>query len=257
MLRRLFLHHARRRLHSSGTAASVSLSTPTFAIFGANTGVGKTLVSAGLAAALLSSPSPSVSSVAYLKPLQTGYPVDSDAGFVFSRTPALLRASTSPRATRLVASCRILFPSPAVEARAEPLHEGQEKVVIYGAGTAEETKVLACCTAYAWREPVSPHLAAEREGMTAGDDEVKGCVAQWLLDEGVGEGGEVWKVLETAGGVASPSASGTLQCDLYRCVPFAPCSLAIDFIHTHVLFLCLILLNLDIMCLGQNEQNDI
>ena len=33
----------------------------------------------------------------------------------------------------------------------------------------------------------------------------------------MGEGGEVWKVLETAGGVASPGASGTLQCDLYRC----------------------------------------
>lgn len=100
----------------------------------------------------------------------------------------------------------------------------------YGAGAAEQTKVLACCTAYAWREPVSPHLAAEREGMAAGDDEVKGCVEQWLLEEGIGEGGEVWKILETAGGVASPSASGTLQCDLYRCVLFTPCSFAIDFI---------------------------
>jgi dethiobiotin synthetase/adenosylmethionine--8-amino-7-oxononanoate aminotransferase len=219
MFGRLFLHHARRRLHSSGTASSVPLSTPTFAIFGANTGVGKTLVSAGLAAALLCSPSPSVSSVSYLKPLQTGYPVDSDARFVFSRAPALLRASASPRATRLVASCRTLFPSPAVETKAaEPLHESQEKVVVtYGAGAAEQTKVLACCTAYAWREPVSPHLAAEREGMAVGDDQVKECVAQWLLEENVGEGGAVWKVLETAGGVASPGASGTLQCDLYRC----------------------------------------
>ncbi|XP_021304673.1 bifunctional dethiobiotin synthetase/7,8-diamino-pelargonic acid aminotransferase, mitochondrial isoform X2 [Sorghum bicolor] len=218
MFGRLFLHHARRRLHSSGTASSVPLSTPTFAIFGANTGVGKTLVSAGLAAALLCSPSPSVSSVSYLKPLQTGYPVDSDARFVFSRAPALLRASASPRATRLVASCRTLFPSPAVETKAaEPLHESQEKVVVtYGAGAAEQTKVLACCTAYAWREPVSPHLAAEREGMAVGDDQVKECVAQWLLEENVGEGGAVWKVLETAGGVASPGASGTLQCDLYR-----------------------------------------
>ena len=69
MLRHLFLHHARRCLQTSSTDSSVPLSTPTFAIFGANTGVGKTLISAGLAAALLSSPSPSVSSVAYLKPL--------------------------------------------------------------------------------------------------------------------------------------------------------------------------------------------
>ncbi|KAJ1267930.1 hypothetical protein BS78_07G096500 [Paspalum vaginatum] len=218
MLRRLFLHHARRRHHSSfsASAASVPLSTPAFAVFGANTGVGKTLVSAGLAAALLSSPSPPVSSVAYLKPLQTGYPADSDARFVFSRTPALLRASSSPRATRLVASCRTLFPSPAVGAEAEPLHESQEKVLTYGGDGSEETKVLACRTVYAWREPVSPHLAAEREGMAAGDDEVRGCVEQWLLEECVAEGGEVWKLLETAGGVASPGASGTLQCDLYR-----------------------------------------
>ncbi|WVZ94342.1 hypothetical protein U9M48_040243 [Paspalum notatum var. saurae] len=218
MLRRRLLHHARRRHHSSSSAsaASVPLSTPAFAVFGANTGVGKTLVSAGLAAALLSSPSPLVSSVAYLKPLQTGYPADSDARFVFSRAPALLRASSSPRATRLVASCRTLFPSPAVGAEAEPLHESPEKVLTYGGDGSEETKVLACRTVYAWREPVSPHLAAEREGMAAEDDEVRGCVEQWLLEECVAEGGEVWKLLETAGGVASPGASGTLQCDLYR-----------------------------------------
>nr|CAB3480520.1 unnamed protein product [Digitaria exilis] len=218
MLRRLLLHSRQRRRYSSAAAASVPLSTPTFAVFGANTGVGKTLVSAGLTAALLNSPAPSVSAVAYLKPLQTGYPADSDARFVFSRTPALLRASSSPpRATRLVASCSTLFPSPPVGAEAEPLHKSQEKVVTYGRdGAPEETKLLSCRTLYAWRDPVSPHLAAEREGMAAGDDEVRGFVEQWLLEEGVGKDGEVWKVLETAGGVASPGASGTLQCDLYR-----------------------------------------
>ncbi|GJN36790.1 hypothetical protein PR202_gb25686 [Eleusine coracana subsp. coracana] len=97
MLRRL-LHHARRRRRyssssSSSAAGVVPLSTPTFAVFGANTGVGKTLVSAGLSAALLSSPT--TSAVDYLKPLQTGYPADSDARFVFTRAPALLRANPS------------------------------------------------------------------------------------------------------------------------------------------------------------------
>ncbi|GJN09705.1 hypothetical protein PR202_ga27735 [Eleusine coracana subsp. coracana] len=217
MLRRL-LHHARRRRRYSSAASSsaagvVPLSTPTFAVFGANTGVGKTLVSAGLSAALLSSPT--TSAVDYLKPLQTGYPVDSDARFVFTRAPALLRANpSSPRATRLVASCRTLFPSPAVGA--DPAHsESQEAVVRCGEEGAEETKVLACRTVYAWREPVSPHLAAEREGMAVTDKEVRDSVGQWLL-EGVVEQGEVWKLLETAGGVASPGPSGTLQCDLYR-----------------------------------------
>ncbi|TVU42146.1 hypothetical protein EJB05_08537 [Eragrostis curvula] len=216
MLRRL-LHHARRRRHYSAAASNagvVPLSTPTFAVFGANTGVGKTLVSAGLSAALLSSPT--TSAVGYLKPLQTGYPADSDARFVFTRAPALLRSSSSSsRATRLVASCRTLFPSPAVGA--EPVHrEGQEIVVRYGGDGPEETKVLACRTVYAWNEPVSPHLAAEREGMTVRDEEVRGSVEQWLVEGVVEEGEEVWKVLETAGGVASPGPSGTLQCDLYR-----------------------------------------
>ncbi|KAK3121237.1 hypothetical protein QOZ80_8BG0649110 [Eleusine coracana subsp. coracana] len=217
MLRRL-LHHARRRRRyssssSSSAAGVVPLSTPTFAVFGANTGVGKTLVSAGLSAALLSSPT--TSAVDYLKPLQTGYPADSDARFVFTRAPALLRANPSfPRATRLVASCRTLFPSPAVGA--DPAHsESQEAVVRCGEEGAEETKVLACRTVYAWREPVSPHLAAEREGMSVTDQEVRDSVGQWLV-EGVLEQGEAWKVLETAGGVASPGPSGTLQCDLYR-----------------------------------------
>jgi bifunctional dethiobiotin synthetase / adenosylmethionine---8-amino-7-oxononanoate aminotransferase len=83
--------------------------------------------------------------------------------------------------------------------------------------------VLACRTVYAWQEPVSPHLAAEREGMAVTDEDVRGSVAQWLVEEAV-DAGEVWKVLETAGGVSSPGPAGTLQCDLYRCVSFAACS---------------------------------
>lgn len=129
MLRRLLHHARRRRRYSSSSAAVVPLSTPTFAVFGANTGVGKTLVSAGLSAALLSSPD--LSAVDYIKPLQTGYPTDSDARFVFTRAPALLRASSSPRATRLVASCRTLFLSPAVGADAAH-RESQETVVRCG-----------------------------------------------------------------------------------------------------------------------------
>lgn len=53
--------------------------------------------------------------------------------------------------------------------------------------------------------------------MAVTDEEVRESVGQWLVEEAVEEG-NVWKVLETAGGVASPGPSGTLQCDLYRCV---------------------------------------
>ncbi|KAL5230336.1 hypothetical protein ABZP36_029112 [Zizania latifolia] len=222
MLRRLLLHHARRRRHhySSSTSsaaaasASVPLSSPIFAVFGANTGVGKTLVSAGLVASLLASPS-SPSTVAYLKPLQTGFPADSDARFVFDRAPALLRNFPRAGATRLVASNHTLYPSPAVE----PLPERQDTAVTYGGegdGHRAVEKVLVCRTMYAWRDAVSPHLAAEREGMPVEDEEVRWLVDRWLAEGAEDGDGEVWKVLETAGGVASPGPSGTLQCDLYR-----------------------------------------
>jgi dethiobiotin synthetase/adenosylmethionine--8-amino-7-oxononanoate aminotransferase len=81
-------------------------------------------------------------------------------------------------------------------------------------------KQLVCRTLYAWREAVSPHLAAEREGMAVEDAHVRSRLAACLVEgENLEMGeGEVWKLVETAGGVASPGPSGTLQCDLYRCV---------------------------------------
>lgn len=35
-------------------------------------------------------------------------------------------------------------------------------------------------------------------------------------EDASGDQAEKWAILETAGGVASPGPSGTLQCDLYR-----------------------------------------
>ena len=49
-----------------------------FVVWGANTGVGKTLVSGGLARAARATGTPA----AFLKPVQTGFPEDSDAEFV-------------------------------------------------------------------------------------------------------------------------------------------------------------------------------
>ena len=59
-------------------SGNVSLETPAFCVWGANTGVGKTLVSAGLAQASRRRHTPML----YLKPVQTGFPDDSDAAFV-------------------------------------------------------------------------------------------------------------------------------------------------------------------------------
>lgn len=78
--------------------------------------------------------------------------------------------------------------------------------------------MLACRTLFGWREAVSAHLAAEREGMRVDDDSLREALGKCLLgfSEGKKKKEGVWKVIETAGGVASPGPSGTLQCDLYR-----------------------------------------
>jgi dethiobiotin synthetase/adenosylmethionine--8-amino-7-oxononanoate aminotransferase len=65
---------------------------------------------------------------------------------------------------------------------------------------------------------VSPHLAVEREGYVVKDSVVletlHKCFRE-VSESGVDkERSEVLCVVETAGGVASPGPSGSLQCDL-------------------------------------------
>ncbi|CAL5328503.1 unnamed protein product [Camellia sinensis] len=89
-----------------------------------------------------------------------------------------------------------------------------------GEVTAKPSELI-CKTMYGWREAVSAHLAAEREGAMVEDSVLLGILKRSL---GIGlEGGfagdhkvRVLSVIETAGGVASPGPSGSFQCDLYR-----------------------------------------
>lgn len=60
-------------------------SQPIFHVFGANTGVGKTVVSAGLLR-VATEPSGALSA-AYLKPVQTGFPTDSDVRVIQGAAP--------------------------------------------------------------------------------------------------------------------------------------------------------------------------
>lgn len=87
-------------------------------------------------------------------------------------------------------------------------------------GIGEEVgSELICKTMYAWKEPISPHLAAEREAANVEDSDVLALLKR-CLEIGVGSNGNggntVLSLVETAGGVASPGSSGSLQCDLYR-----------------------------------------
>lgn len=94
----------------------------------------------------------------------------------------------------------------------------EEKKVLEAGRVAPE---LVSETMYAWEGALSPHLAAEREGGAVEDSELVKRL-ETRLKEGLLEGGvergklDGFCVVETAGGVASPGPSGTLQCDLYR-----------------------------------------
>lgn len=208
------------------------LSHPTFLVWASNTSLGKTLVSAGLAASSLLSKSLSKPrKFLYLKPIQTGFPPDSDSSFVFRKLShlSLRRHRLSP----LFASNHVLKASvPAAKAAlgqeiAENCESGIHNLGWYqerrieGDGVSAVASELVCKTLYAWREAVSPHLAAQREGAVVEDAAVLRMLLKCLREEfenGRDEGNDkdVFCVVETAGGVASPGPSGLLQCDLYR-----------------------------------------
>ena len=170
-------------------SSSFYLVMPT--VWGSNTAVGKTLVSAGLVvAARRAARLPML----YLKPVQTGFPADSDGAVV---------ARVAGGTHRLGAHAAAAAGSSA-EAGAR---KWSPNAPAFDAGSSIE-----CCTLFAWQQAVSPHLAVEREGRAASDEAVLRA-AQAELDAASAAACE-FVLVETAGGVASPAPSGALQCDL-------------------------------------------
>lgn len=189
--------------------SSLPLSHPIYTIWAANTNLGKTLISAGIASSVLESPNPS--QVHYIKPLQTGFPSDSDSRFVYRKvSDVFLRRSAD---FSLLASNHVGNMSNA--AAAEVVGRYEERKVGGECGLGE--KKLICKTLYAWKVAVSPHLAVRRECGDVNDEELlktlEKCLWAGVDDENKAE---CWTLIETAGGVASPAPSQTLQCDLYR-----------------------------------------
>ncbi|XP_042440565.1 bifunctional dethiobiotin synthetase/7,8-diamino-pelargonic acid aminotransferase, mitochondrial-like [Zingiber officinale] len=238
LLRRPF-HLLLPRLYGSvSPEGGIDLMNPTYVVWGSNTGVGKTLVSAGLAASVLSQSSYGPSSFLYLKPVQTGFPVDSDSRFVSRKVSALFRRLHGNFPTGLLVSDHVLNASSAAAAellggrldkREET--EGRDEAGSGGLCAYEETRIgkeeleegdfrLVCKTLFGWKEAISPHLAVQREGMLVEDSSLRKLLGKCLRLSLQGGGDDsrerVWRVIETAGGVASPGPSGTLQCDLYR-----------------------------------------
>ncbi|XP_062078626.1 bifunctional dethiobiotin synthetase/7,8-diamino-pelargonic acid aminotransferase, mitochondrial [Humulus lupulus] len=228
-----------RRLSKPFSSSSIAepldlpLSYPTYFIWSSNTSLGKTLVSSGIAASFLLSSSQSLirKRFLYLKPVQTGFPSDSDSRFVFSKLSAISARQSLSRS--ILASDRVLKASRPSVAAALP--GGVATVGGDGGGMFDlesfrecriageedrEHSELICETMFAWRDAVSPHLAVERENGMVEDSNVLGLLRR-RLESGLTCGFPEEKmnafcVVETAGGIASPGPSGTLQCDLYR-----------------------------------------
>lgn len=227
------LWHSRHRIRFYSTAKyppphsfHLPLNHPTYFVWSANTSLGKTLVSTGISASfLLQPPSPSSTGdsrkLLYLKPIQTGFPSDSDSRFVFSKLNSLSLRLRTPLS---ISNCVLQSSIPAAESMGRRnveasetgicnLNFREEKIV---AGAPE----LLCKTMYAWEAAISPHLSAERENAPVEDSAVLRTLENCLREEMecgiITEKRDLLCLVETAGGVASPGPSGTLQCDLYR-----------------------------------------
>lgn len=126
----------------------VPLNLAAYCVWGANTDVGKTLVSAGLCLAAAKEVAAGTGpSVLYVKPVQTGFPADSDGRTVVA-------------ASRLAGvNCVHVLGEHA----AAGLSAAETTAFNLGNGS-EETAAVKAHTLFAWREAVGPHLTVEREG---------------------------------------------------------------------------------------------
>ncbi|KAJ1639753.1 AAA domain-containing protein [Pavlovales sp. CCMP2436] len=178
-------------------AAGIPTRLAAFGVWGSGTGVGKTLVSAGLFAAARRRELPTL----YLKPVQTGFPRDSDGALVAALGGGVAHA----------------LGAHAASAASLPL------------ALADSDARAPCRTLFAWRDAVGPHLAVEREGRAVGDAEILASTRDALVAfaRGADASAPALALVETAGGPASPGPSGTLQADLLRPLRL-PCVLVGD-----------------------------
>jgi dethiobiotin synthetase len=132
----------------------------------------------------------------YVKPVQTGYPADSDSRFV----------------------ARVCASAPGGKKRKLEGNEprgSQDTPILHSLGSSSFK------TLFAWSNPISPHLASRKERRRVSDAEVVAATAAELsafaAAGGDGSGPARFAMVETAGGVASPGPSGSLQVGGRRC----------------------------------------
>ncbi|KAL3535206.1 hypothetical protein ACH5RR_003667 [Cinchona calisaya] len=179
---------------------------PIYTIWAANTSLGKTLVSAGLSIAFLTSTSTVVNipkKFVYLKPIQIGFPDDSDSRFVYRKFSKFFLRNRPEFS--IVASNHVLNASgPAARALLGEFWESG------GFGSRKVGNFEGGFESLGWYDERKLE-AAEREGTALEDSELSEMLKRGMQN-GVGEDGNkdvgAMCVIETAGGIASPGPSG-------------------------------------------------
>ena len=195
---------------------TINVSYPAFQVWGSNTAVGKTLVSGGVINAAAKSSS---SSCLYLKPVQTGFPEDSDAQFVAACVHSGESESGGSSIKRRVttgahaAKCRSVSTETTTTTSDTMTTDD----------TTNNTNIIKnvwCHTEFAWKIAAGPHVAEKLEGRPVTDEDVVNAVRNRLEEfyNNDTNNNNKFALVETAGGVASPSSSGNLQSNvLARC----------------------------------------
>ncbi|GFR43445.1 hypothetical protein Agub_g4527 [Astrephomene gubernaculifera] len=156
---------------SAIAAGRLPIGVPAYIVWGANTNVGKTLVSVGLAHAAVANKVP----LSYVKPVQTGFPADSDARLVALACGGSPKTGTHAAETAALRSTAAAPPPPEAPAsNATPATHG---INDSSGSSSTAAHVTRCTTLFAWQHAVSAHLAARLEGRTVGDDQLVATTA--------------------------------------------------------------------------------
>ena len=201
---------------------TINVSYPAFQVWGSNTAVGKTLVSGGVINAAAKSSS---SSCLYLKPVQTGFPEDSDAQFVADCVHSGESESGGSSIKR-----RVTTGAHAAKCRSVPTETTTTTTsdMMTTDDTTNNMNIINnvwCHTEFAWKIAAGPHIAEKLEGRPVTDEDVVNAVRNRLeefhnndTNNNNNNNNNKFALVETAGGVASPSSSGNLQSNvLARC----------------------------------------
>jgi dethiobiotin synthetase/adenosylmethionine--8-amino-7-oxononanoate aminotransferase len=190
-----------------GFARSQPLIGPTYIVWGAGTDIGKTLVSAAICNFLGrtgTTPGKAGNSIFYYKPVQTGFPEDSDADTVASVCGG--HTEFGDHAGQLLAVSGDVASFPEILDLDPSVHLD-----------------VTARVEFAWSHPVSPHLAVKMEGRPVSDDELVSMMTQQLNTyskemalKAAGRQTKMYTLVETAGAVNSPAPSGRSQADIYR-----------------------------------------